>query len=512
MRSGRRPVRPGHDKGVAHHTHWGGRPVRPGQENTTDHQHPTTPAVRRRIQQHTNKTSGASSRLQHHEPGWRTTRAREAGPSVLARKTPQTTNTRHCRPYGGGYNSTPTKLAEHPAGYNTTNRGGAPHALGRPARPSRPGKHHRQPTPDHAGRTAADTTAHQQNKPSIQPATTPRTETRTRQHSTPHQRGGAHKSTAHPNRGGGARINTAPTLATHTPQATDNRQRQPYGGGDNSEPTKQAEHPAGCNTTNPNRTRRHSTPHQGSATHKHGTPQQGGGTRTSTAPTPAKPTTQPQPQPTPRATTTQTKHHHRGRRAPTQHARARGGTCTNTARPTMRGATIQHSMPHQGARHAPPQHQPRPSKHHRQPTPDNAGCTAAETTANQQNQPGIQPATTPRTDIRTRRHSTPHQGGGHAQTRHQPRPSQQHNRDHNPPNSWRQPKPNSTTAEGGHQHSTPQQGGATHQHSTPNQWGGPRTSTARPNRGGGTHQHSTNPGQSNTTDNQHPTTPALRRR
>ena len=124
--------------------------------------------------------------------------------------------------------------------------------------------------------TAAETTANQQNNPSIKLATTPRTETRTRQHSTPDQ-GGGHTQARHAPTGGGARTNTAPTPATQTPQATDTRQRRPYGGGDDSEPTKQAEHPAGHNTTNRNRTRRHSAPHQESATPKHGTPQLGGG-------------------------------------------------------------------------------------------------------------------------------------------------------------------------------------------------------------------------------------------
>ena len=162
-RSGGWPVPPGQDKGVAHHMRSGGWPVRPGQENTTDHQQWTTPAVRRRIQQHTNKTSRASSRLQHHKPGWRTTRAREAGPSVPARKTPQTTNTRPRRPYGGGHNSTQTKQAEHPAGYNTTNRNpntptqhappiGGPHTS--TARPNRGGGTHQHSTnPGHAHTT-----------------------------------------------------------------------------------------------------------------------------------------------------------------------------------------------------------------------------------------------------------------------------------------------------------------------------------------------------------------------
>ena len=119
---------------------------------------------------------------------------------------------------------------------------------------------------------AAETTTNQQNKPSIQPATTPRTETQKRRHSTPHQ-GWGHAQTRHTAIGGGA--------------------------------------------------------------------------RTSTAPTPAKPTTGPQPQPTQQTTTTQTKHHHRGWRAPTQRARARGG-------PRTKHRTPHHEQSHKPTQHVPP--------------------------------------------------------------------------------------------------------------------------------------------------------------
>ena len=171
---------------MAHHTRSGGRPVRPGQENTTDRQQPTTPAVRRWKQRHTNKTSRASNRLQHHEP--KPEHADTAGPTK------------------GG--------ATHKHG-TPQQRGGHAPTQHRP----RPRKHHRQQTPDSAGRTATETTANQQNKPSIQPATTPRTETRTRRHSTPHQ-GGGHSQTRHAptGGGGGARTSTAPTPAKPTTQ------------------------------------------------------------------------------------------------------------------------------------------------------------------------------------------------------------------------------------------------------------------------------------------------------
>ena len=68
MRSGGRPIRPGQDKGMAHHTRSGGRLVRLGHAKTTDTQNPKTPAVRRRGQQRTNKTSRQSRRLKYHEP------------------------------------------------------------------------------------------------------------------------------------------------------------------------------------------------------------------------------------------------------------------------------------------------------------------------------------------------------------------------------------------------------------------------------------------------------------
>ena len=72
-------------------------------------------------------------------------------------------------------------------------------------------------------------------------------------------------------------MKTAPTPATQTPQATNTRLRRPYGGGDNSEPTKQAEHPAGYNTTNQNQNTATQQANPMGGTHKHGTPQQGGG-------------------------------------------------------------------------------------------------------------------------------------------------------------------------------------------------------------------------------------------
>ena len=189
--------------------------------------------------------------------------------------------------------------------------------------------------------------------------------------------------------------------ARKTPKTTNSRQRRPYGGGDNNEPTKQAEHRAVYNTTNQKPKQADTTgPTKGGGTHKHGTPQQGGGSnQQSTNPGQANNTT---------ATAT----HPTGDDNPSQPPPPRRAG-TNAARPGKRGATHQHNtLQHEG-------HKPTP-----QVPPWGVG--------------------------------TPTQ--------------------HTPP------------------------------------WGGPRKNTARPNRGGGgTHQHSTNPGQANTTDNQHRTTPDVRR-
>ena len=454
-RTGGRPVLPGQDKGVPHHTRSGGRPVRPGQDNTTDQQHPTTPAVQRQRQQHTKKTGRASIRLQHHEAkpehadtacptmGGATHKhgtpqqgggARTSTAPAPARQTQQTTNIRQRRPYGGGDNSKPTKQAEHPAGYNTTNRNPNSPTQHAPPRGG-PRTNTARPNRGGGGTDQHSTSPGQTNTTDNQHPTTPAVWRRRQQQTNKTSRASSrlqhhepkpeHTDTAHPTRGGGARTNTA----------------------------------------RPNR--------GGGGTHQHSTnPGQANNTNATTT----HPTDDDNPNQTP----------------PPRQAG------TNTARPSERGATHQHSTPHhegghKPTQHAPPrgfpaqaQHQPRSGQHHRQPTPDNAGRTAAETTANQQNKPSIQPATTPRTETGSRRHSMPHQGGGHAQTRHAPpgeghapahqqtRPSQQHNRNHNPPNRRRQPKPNTTkphttTAADRHQNSTPHREGshAPTQHTPP---------------------------------------------
>ena len=219
----------------------------------------------------------------------------------------------------------------------------------------------------------------------------------TTQRSTPHQ--------------GGARTSTAPTPARQTTQTTHTRQRRPYGGRDNSEPTKPARHPAGYNTTNrnPNTPTEHSPP-RGGGTHQHDTPQQGGGARTGTAPTPAKPTRQPQPQPTRQMTTTQTKHHHRSRRPPTQDAPARGGSRTETARSTNGGATQKHGTPQQ-----------RGGTHQQSTNPGQANTTDHRHPTT----PAVRRRRQQRTNKTSRASSRPHtntarptMGGGHAPTQY----------------------------------------------------------------------------------------------
>ena len=317
---------------------------------------------------------------------------------------------------------------------------------GRPTA-TRPGKHHRQATPDNAGRTAAETTANQQIKPSIQPATTPRTKTRARRHSRPHQ-GGGHAQARHAPTKGGARTNTAPTPATQTPQATNTRQRRPYGDGDNSEPTKQAEHQAGYNTTNrnPNTPTQQAPPRGGPRTNT-ARPNRGGGGH---APAQHRPRPSQQHnhnhnppnrrrQPKPNTTIAAGGHQHstpqqEGGHAPTQRAPPRRRPQPNAARPTKGGGARTCTAPTLAR-------QTTQTTNTRQCRPYGGGDNSEPT-----KQPGIQPATTPRTKTRARRHRTPHRGGGHAQRRHaptgggghapaqhQPLPSQQDNRNHNPP-------------------------------------------------------------------------------
>ena len=217
--------------------------------------------------------------------------------------------------------------------------------------------------------------------------------------------------------------------------------------------------------------------------HKHSTPKQGLGARTSTAPTPARQT--------PQTNNTRQRRPYGGgdNRKPTKQAEHRAGYNTTNRNPNT------------------------PTQH----APLRGGHTQT-------------------------RHVPTGGGGGRAPAQHQPWPSKGHNRNRNQPNRRRQPKPNTTkprttTAAGRHQHSTPHQegghaptkhapprggpqtnaarptmGGATHQHSTAHHRGGHAQTQHAATGVGGRHQHSTNPGQANTTDNQHPTTPAVQRR
>ena len=452
------------------------------------------------------------------------TRARRGTAQTRASKGPRAAGRRHTRNKNKEWRTAPAREAglSDPArtkGLRTTRA--------REAGPFvREGKHHRQATPDNAGRTAAETTAHQQNKPSIQPAKTPRTKTRTRRHSRPHQGGATHKHGTPQQTGGHEPTQHRPRPRKH------HRQQTPDDAGRTATETTANKHnkPSIQQATTPRtetRTRRHSRPHQGGATHKHGTPQQRGGGGTNTAPTPAKPTTQPQPQPTQQATTTQTKHHHHGRGAPTQHTPARGGARTNTARPTKKGATTQRSTPHHGGG-ARTSAAPTPARQTTQTTNtrqcrsygggDNseltkpAGHPAGYNTTN--GNPSTQtPHSPPRGGARTNT-TRPNKGGGGGTHQHSTIPDQAnkttatttHPTDHDNPNQAPPPQQAATNT------ARTSERGATHQNSTPHQGGGRRTSTARPSRGGSTHQQSTNPGQANTTDNQHPTTPAVLRR
>ena len=199
-------------------------------------------------------------------------------------------------------------------------------------------------------------------------------------------------------------------LARQIPHTTNTQQRRPYGGGDNREPTKQAEHRAGSNTTNqnPNTLTQH-TPKKEEGTHQHSTnPGRANITDNQRPTTPAvRRQRQQRTNKTSLALSRLQHHKPKPERA-------------DTARPIRVGGHAQTRHAPTGRAHAPAEHQPRPGKHHRQPTPDNPGSTAAETTANHQNKLNIEPATTPRTEARTRQHSTPNQWGGQAQTRHAP--------------------------------------------------------------------------------------------
>ena len=309
--------------------------------------------------------------------------------------------------------------------------------------------------------------------------------------------GEAHTNAARPSLGGGTHKHSTPQLGGgHTPAQPHPR---PGKHNDNQLPTMPAvrrrnnsepTHQAGYNTTNenPNTPTQHAPPRGGRRTDT-ARPNTGGGTQEHNT-NPAKPTKQPQQQPTEETTTTQathhqTTHHHRGGQPPTQHAPSGGGRRTNTARPSVRGATNQRSTPHNG------------------------GGGAHTNTAR------------PTMDGGTHKHSMPQQvgGGGHASER-APTPARQTTQPQPQPNRRRQLKPNTTTpppitAADRHQHSTPHQEGDHKQRQPAQPWEGPQTNTARPTMRGTGHQHRTNPGQAintTTTAAQPPTTATRTRR
>ena len=236
---------------------------------------------------------------------------------------------RQCRPYGGGDKSEPTKPARHqpattPRNETRTRRHSTPHHGGGHAQT----RH--APTGEGARTSTTPTAA----KPTTQPHTT--AAAGRHRHGTPQQEGG-HAPTQHAPPGGRARTSTAPTPARQTPQTTNTRQCRPYGGEDKSEPSKPAGHPAGYNTTNsnPNTTTQHAPPRGGARTNT-AHPNRGWGTHQHN-------TNPSQPNNTTATTTHPTDDDHPNHTPP-----PRGGPRTNTARPTTRGATHQRSKPHHG--------------------------------------------------------------------------------------------------------------------------------------------------------------------
>ena len=214
--------------------------------------------------------------------------------------------------------------------------------------------------------------------------------------------------------------------------------------------------------------------------------------------------------------------------APTQHAPPREGPQTNAARPTMGGATHQHSTPHHGGGHAPTQYaQPiRGGAHQHSTRPgqvinttttaiqppttpiqtrrqygveDNTEQTkqaahgAGSNTTTSTTNPNPTPAprrhtrrqpkpstTTPRTTTAADRHQqgVPHHEGGHAPA------------EHAPPRGGPRSKAARTTMRWAAPSTAPTLGVATHRHNRPHSGREARTNTARPTMGGATHQRS----------------------
>ena len=98
------------------------------------------------------------------------------------------------------------------------------------------------------------------------------------------------------------------------------------------------------------------------------------------------------------------------------------GATNIAARPTMGGGGNKHSTPEQGGGHAPAQHQSRQGKQHdrnRNPTDDDK---PSQTPLHHAPPPQPKGTNTARPTMRgaTQQHSTPHHEGGHKSTQHAP--------------------------------------------------------------------------------------------
>ena len=155
----------------------------PGQANTTDNQHLTTFTVRRQRQKRTNKTSRASSRLQHHEPKSEhapTARRTKGGRHAQTRHAPAGGATHQPRTNSGQANNT-TATATHPTDGDHPSQTPPNHAP-----PSRPGWHQRS-------------TPHQEGGHAPTQQAPPRTGQQT--NAARPTMGGGHTNTAHPTMG-----------------------------------------------------------------------------------------------------------------------------------------------------------------------------------------------------------------------------------------------------------------------------------------------------------------------
>ena len=119
------------------------------------------------------------------------------------------------------------------------------------------------------------------------------------------------------------------------------------------------------------------------------------------------------------------------RPAPPHHAQPSRRTGTNTACPTMRGATHWLSTPHHEGGHAAKEHGRPCGGPHASTTPALGGATHRHNTPHSGRGARTNTAR-PTMAGATHQHSKPQQEGGHAPAQHQPRPSKQHSPNRNP--------------------------------------------------------------------------------